>query len=174
MKGTPASSADEARYATAKLGAKLHISRSGTRSTSFPTTPSARRPCSGSLTPPRFEALPQARLSGPAAAGAVAEFTLPFADREGSKIALLTEHYYKGAAASHPTLADLLAPDPNVVTQSDALSKAARAQRIVEGYRWDEMNSYLGHGAPGVSDAFAAALWAIDFMLPPRSTARRA
>jgi hypothetical protein len=90
---------------------------------------------------------------------------LPFADREGAKIALLTEHYYKGAAVSHPTLADLLAPDPGVVAQSDALAKAVRAHAIAEGYRWDEMNSYSGHGAPGVSDAFAAALWAVDFML---------
>jgi hypothetical protein len=166
MKGTAASAVEEARYAASKLGAKLHSLEIGNEINYFPNntvgTPISQwEPFEAAI----HKALPTARLSGPAAAGAVLEFTLPFVDREGSKISLLTEHYYKGAAANHPTVADLLASDPSVVTQSDALAKAARAHRIAEGYRWDEMNSYSGHGAPGVSDSFAAALWGIDFML---------
>jgi hypothetical protein len=166
MKGTAASAVEEARYVTSKLGAKLHSLEIGNEINYFPNnavgTPISQwEPFEAAIR----KVLPAARFAGPAAAGAVVEFTLPFVDREGSKIALLTEHYYKGAAASHPTVADLLAADPSVVTQSDALAKAARVHRIAEGYRWDEMNSYSGHGAPGVSDAFAAALWGIDFML---------
>jgi hypothetical protein len=166
MKGTVASAVEEARYATSKLGSKLHSLEIGNEINYFPNnaagTPIAQwEPFEAAIR----KALPAARFSGPAAAGAVVEFTLPFVDREGSKIALLTEHYYKGAAASHPTIADFLASDPSVVTQSDALANAARTHRIAEGYRWDEMNSYSGHGVPGVSDTFAAALWGIDFML---------
>jgi len=104
-------------------------------------------------------------LAGPAAAGAVTTFTVPFANTEANKIVLLTEHYYKGAAASNPTITQLLALDPGVVTQSQALLAAVQANHIADGFRWGEMNSYSGHGAAGVSDVFAAALWGVDFML---------
>jgi hypothetical protein len=118
---------------------------------------------------PILAATPNIPLAGPAAAGDVTAFTVPFANNEGSKLALLTEHYYKGAASSNPTIADLLALDPSVVTQSQALDAAVRSNGIPYGFRWGEMNSYYGHGAAGVSDVFASALWAIDFMLTTAS-----
>ncbi len=110
-------------------------------------------------------ALPTLALAGPAAAGAVTTFTVPFANAEAAKIVLLTEHYYKGAASSNPTIAQMLALDPSVVTQSQALLASVQANHIADGFRWGEMNSYSGHGAAGVSDVFASALWGIDFML---------
>ncbi len=110
-------------------------------------------------------AVPNTPLAGPAAAGAVTNFTVPFANTDGSKLVLLTEHYYKGAASSNPTIAEMLALDPSVVTQSQALLSAVQANKIGEGFRWGEMNTYSGHGAAGVSDVYASALWSLDFML---------
>ncbi len=109
-------------------------------------------------------ALPNLPLAGPAAAGPVTDFAVQFANTVRTKIVLLTQHYYKGAASSDPAIADLLTIDPTVATQSQALSAAVQANKISEGFRWGEMNSYSGHGAAGVSDVYASALWSLDFM----------
>jgi hypothetical protein len=159
-------SVDESVYVSSKLGSSLHSIEIGNEINFFANNAVG--------TPVQqwesFEvairaALPNVLLAGPAAAGAVTTFTVPFANTEGSKIVLLTEHYYKGAASSNPTIANLLALDPSVVTQSQALLAAAQANHMADGYRWGEMNSYSGHGAAGVSNAYASALWSIDFML---------
>ena len=159
-------SVDESVYVTSKLGTSLHSIEIGNEINFFANnavgTPTMQW---ASFEAAIHGALPAIPLAGPAAAGAVTNFTVPFANAQGSKIILLTEHYYKGASASNPTFAQLLATDPSVVTQSQALAAAVRTNRIRDGYRWGEMNSYSGHGAAGVSNVFASALWGIDFML---------
>jgi hypothetical protein len=166
MKTATQPSVDESLYATSELGASLHSVEIGNEINLFADdsvgTPTMQW---ASFEAAIHGARSTIALAGPAAAGGVTSFTVPFANAEGSKIALLTEHYYKGAASSHPTVADLLAIDPNVVSQSKALSAAAAANRIADGFRWGEMNSYSGHGAAGVSDVYASALWAVDFMM---------
>jgi hypothetical protein len=156
----------ESIYVASKLGASLHSLEIGNEINFFANngvgTPTQQWE---SFEVPIVAATPGIPLAGPAAAGAVTGFTVPFANTEGSKLVLLTEHYYKGAASSNPTIANILAIDPSVVTQSQALTAAAQSNRIADGFRWGEMNSYSGHGAAGVSDVFASALWAIDFML---------
>ena len=159
-------SVDESVYVTNKLGASLHSIEIGNEINFFANnavgTPTMQW---ASFEAGIHGALASIPLAGPAAAGAVTNFTVPFANAEASKIILLTEHYYKGASSSNPTIAAMLALDPGVVSQSQALAAASGANRIRDGYRWGEMNSYSGHGAAGVSDVFAAALWGIDFML---------
>jgi hypothetical protein len=159
-------SVDESVYVTNKLGASLHSIEIGNEINFFANnavgTPTMQWAAFEAAIHGALGSIP---LAGPAAAGAVTNFTVPFANAEGSKIILLTEHYYKGASSSNPTVAAMLALDPGVVTQSQALAAASQTNRIRDGYRWGEMNSYSGHGAAGVSDVFAAALWGIDFML---------
>jgi hypothetical protein len=159
-------SVDESVYVTNKLGTSLHSIEIGNEINFFANnavgTPTMQW---AGFEAAIHGALASIPLAGPAAAGAVTSFTVPFANAEGSKIILLTEHYYKGASSSNPTIAAMLALDPGVVTQSQALAAAAQANRIRDGYRWGEMNTYSGHGAAGVSDVFASALWGIDFML---------
>jgi len=159
-------SVDESVYVTNKLGTSLHGIEIGNEINFFANnavgTPTMQW---ASFEVAIHGALPSVPLAGPAAAGAVTNFTVPFANAEGSKIILLTEHYYKGASSSNPTIPAMLALDPSVVSQSQALAAASQANHIRDGYRWGEMNSYSGHGAAGVSDVFAAALWGIDFML---------
>jgi hypothetical protein len=110
-------------------------------------------------------AVPNIKLAGPAAAGDASGFVVPFANTEGKQVVLLTDHYYKGAATSNPSISDMLKLDPSVVSFSQTLAAAAKSNTVVEGFRWGEMNSYSGHGAAGVSDVYASALWSIDFML---------
>jgi hypothetical protein len=45
-----------------------------------------------------------------------------------------------------------------------ALAAATNAAHTPRGYRLGEANSFFHHGAPGVSNAFGSALWAIDFL----------
>ncbi len=159
-------SVDEAVYVTSKLGSSLHSLEIGNEINFFASnavgTPTMQWE---SFQTAIQAASPTTPLAGPAAAGAVTVFTVPFAAAEGCKIVLLTQHYYKGAASSNPTIANMLTIDPGVVSQSQALAAAVQANQIADGYRWGEMNSYSGHGAAGVSDVFASALWGIDFML---------
>jgi hypothetical protein len=159
-------SVDESVYVTNKLGTSLHSIEIGNEINFFANnavgTPTMQWAAFEAAIHGALASIP---LAGPAAAGAVTNFTVPFANAEGSKIILLTEHYYKGASSSNPTIAAMLTLDPGVVSQSQALAAASQANRIRDGYRWGEMNTYSGHGAAGVSDVFAAALWGIDFML---------
>jgi hypothetical protein len=158
-------SVDEAVYASGKLGASLHSIEIGNEINNY------KNNAVGSPTQQwaAFEAairsaLPNVKLAGPAAAGD-AGFVVTFADTEGKQLVLLTDHYYKGASASKPSVSDMLKIDPNVVTFSQTLAATAKTNAVVDGFRWGEMNSYSGHGAAGVSDVYASALWSIDFML---------
>lgn len=105
--------------------------------------------------------VPAAPLAGPAVIGAtdwVASFS-----RDFSNARLLTEHYYLSVAADPAaTIRNLLTLDPRfmrVVTQLRSISRSSGIP-----YRMAELNSFAGGGKPGVSDTFAATLWALDLM----------
>ncbi len=155
-----APSVAEAQYVTTKLGANLLAFEIGNE-ISFYTTPQAWATFATAI----HAALPNAPLAGPADFGA-ASLSVTFAQLEGSQLSMLTHHYYRGSATSgNATMANLLAIDPAVASDSRALSGAVTANHIRDGFRWGEMNSYSSHGAAGVSNAFGSALWSIDFML---------
>ncbi len=110
-------------------------------------------------------AVPGAPLTGPASASHYAEWTVPFAKSEASRIELLTQHYYRGNGQdATSTLEELLAPDPKLLLELQALDGAAKQNRIAKGYRMAETNSFYNGGRDGVSDAYGTALWAIDYL----------
>jgi len=87
------------------------------------------------------------------------------------RIAALTHHYYIGGPPSNPemTIAYILQPAPKVQKAADII-RAAAAKLDVEhqrpvAYRMTEGNTCYRGGKPGVSDVFAAALWAADYLL---------
>jgi hypothetical protein len=85
---------------------------------------------------------------------------------EGKVLDIVTHHYYRGqAGTSVATLANLVNLDPAVTSQSQALANAVKSNNIRGGFRWGELNSYSSHGAQGISNALASALWGINFML---------
>ncbi len=110
-------------------------------------------------------AVPNAPLTGPASAAHATTWTVPFASDEAADLELLTQHYYvaNGQAATS-TIELLLQPNPALVTELGEVSAAATANHLAHLYRLGECNSFYNGGAPGISDAYGTALWAIDFL----------
>ena len=81
------------------------------------------------------------------------------------KVAALSHHYYFGGPPSNPeiNIPRLLRPDPKVA--SVAATTQAAAGKLGVPYRMTEGNTCYKGGKPGVSDVFAAALWAADYAL---------
>ncbi len=105
-------------------------------------------------------ASPSVPLCGPAAASDLDAWTLPFGEYvTGSQINLLTQQYTRGPA-SIAIVDDLIAPDATLAHQLLMLQYGA--QSIGVPFRIDALSSYADGGAPGVSNSYASALWAID------------
>jgi len=109
--------------------------------------------------------VPGAPLIGPATnPSGLQTYLVPFAKDEAGQVLLLTHHYYRGSGSDvASTIEKLLSPDPRLLGVLDTLAAAATTNKIRDGFRLGETASFSSHGAPGVSDAFASALWAIDF-----------
>ncbi len=79
---------------------------------------------------------------------------------------MLTDHYYplSSCDGSSPTVGELLAPatregESSMLTSLRAIERAGTAP-----LRIDETNDISCKGQPGVSDTFASALWASDYI----------
>jgi hypothetical protein len=77
---------------------------------------------------------------------------------------LLTDHYYPlSSCGASPTISELLSPSVRR-KESEMLSKMLTlARTYATPLRMDETNDISCEGEPGVSDAFASALWALDY-----------
>lgn len=108
------------------------------------------------------EALPSARFSGPDVAWNT-DWLQRFANKEGHGAQLLTHHYYRtGANRPDATIKHLLEPDKKWLKTLDQLHKISTESGVP--FRINEVNSFYGGGKAGVSDTFASALWALDYM----------
>ena len=109
-------------------------------------------------------ATPGVPIAGPASAGNVAAWTVPFSqDATRKDLSLVTQHYYRGDGnASTSTAGKLLAPDTNLQNCLGLLNSASQSTSIP--FRLGECNSYFYGGATGVSNSYASALWVIDFL----------
>jgi hypothetical protein len=124
-------------------------------------------------------ATPGAMLIGPAAGGGDAmSLATPFAASEsakfGSKLVMLTMHYYAGTAGTTTAVpATLQTPDrpgesptsqAGLVGTDATMNAAITKYNIAMGYRLGEVNTFSGHGQAGVSDTLISALWVMDMM----------
>ncbi len=77
---------------------------------------------------------------------------------------LLTDHYYPlSSCGARPTISELLSPTVRR-SESEVLAKTmAVAHVYATPLRVDETNDISCEGQPGVSNTFAAALWALDY-----------
>jgi hypothetical protein len=107
------------------------------------------------------KAIPNAPFAGPDAADAT-DWVERFAAEEGKDIKLLTHHYYREGENPTSTIEKLLNTDPKLDRILVKLRRASESSGVP--YRICETNSFSGGGKPGVSDAFASALWVLDFM----------
>lgn len=108
-------------------------------------------------------ATPAVSFAGPAAAADVYSWTLPFGEYiTRDQLGLLTQQYTHGLSAN-ASVEDLIAPDPALTTE--LLELHYGAQSIDVSFRIDACAAYDDGGAPGVSNAYASSLWAIDTAL---------
>jgi len=106
-------------------------------------------------------AAPDAGLTGPAAGF---DWFSSFAESDqASRISLLTRHIYQGQSTSKLTMETLLTPDPRFAVQFPEMEQAAITAGVPGGYRISECNTY-STPTDGVTNAFGAALWTIDFL----------
>ena len=115
-------------------------------------------------------AAPGALIAGPGSTGgSYSSFSAPFAASEtakfGTKLTLLTQHYYvAGSGSSSATASNLQAVASNFVSLCTTMNTAATTNKTPNAYRLGEMNTFSGHGQQGVSDTLISGLWAIDIM----------
>lgn len=115
---------------------------------------------------------PNAVLTGPADAGNISTWTGPFTIALGSRISLLTQHFYPlGPPPTVPASQPNSASIPNLLnafTQGVESSAAMGLQTIAAKpnlpWRMSETNSCYNGGYDGVSNVFASALWGVDYM----------
>jgi hypothetical protein len=159
---TPAAAAAEVAYAVQSLGANLYGIEIGNEPDLYggnyfsPWTLQDFEQRWEQFRAAIVQAAPTVKLTGPASAGNVATWTVPFGQYVGSgQIILLTQHYYRGNGQSaSSTVADLVSPDPNLISELGTLKAGAAA--IGVPFRITETNSFYNGGADGVSDSYAS------------------
>ncbi len=115
--------------------------------------------------------VPKARFGLPDTAGNP-EWSARIAERLGAmdaktrpQVAAVSHHYYFGGPPSNPqvNVERLLRTDAHVERVAETTRAAAAKLNVV--YRMTEGNTCYQGGKPGVSDVFAASLWAADYLL---------
>jgi hypothetical protein len=83
------------------------------------------------------------------------------------RVTTLTHHYYFGGPATNPeiNIPNLLKPATMAKVQKTCDTATAAARKVGARARMTEGNTCYRGGKPGVSDVFAAALWAADYSL---------
>lgn len=107
--------------------------------------------------------VPNAPFAGPDTAGIVS-WLMPFAEKFKDDVKFISSHYYAEGPPTNPamTIERLLKPNPRLEGEIAAVKQAQQATGLP--FRLTETNSCYQGGKPGVSDTFAAALWAGDLM----------
>ncbi|HXC96853.1 MAG TPA: hypothetical protein VNU92_14220 [Edaphobacter sp.] len=111
--------------------------------------------------------VPTARFVGPDTEDEINTWVRDFARQTRGDTILITSHFYGMGPARDPsmTATHLLEKSSPRLAEFLAGAKAASAAAGGTAFRMDEGNSCFGGGRLGVSDAYASALWAADFML---------
>jgi hypothetical protein len=158
----------EATYVMSTCGSSVYAFEIGNELDKYDTWSAQQRQWESFAT--AILAIPGTQLVGPASTtGGYQSVTVPFAASEGpkfvDKLVLLTQHYYvAGATSAGASVAALQTINPNIPTITSTMKTAATSNRVRDGYRLGETNSFSGHGLMGVSDTLIAGLWAIDHL----------
>lgn len=176
---TPQHSAEEASFVAKTLGSSLQYFQIGNEVDLFgrhlrdPNTWSAKTYLAEWLTLARavIAQVPNARFGMPDVASQVSWLT-EIADMWPSvehppHVTTLTHHYYFGGPATNPAvnIPNLLSPATMAKVQKTADIATSAADKMRARVRMTEGNTCYRGGKPGVSDVFAAALWAADYSL---------
>jgi hypothetical protein len=176
---TPERSADEAEFAAKTLGASLKYFQIGNEVDLFgrhlrdPQTWSAKTYLAEWLKMANAVAarVPGAQFGIPDVAGRIDWLTEIAAEwssiEQPPRIVALTHHHYFGGPATNPdvNIPNLLKAATMAKVQATADIANAAAAKMGVPVRMTEGNTCYRGGKPGVSDVFAAALWAADYSL---------
>ena len=175
----PGLAADEAAYATQRLGDSLYCLALGNEPDTYGVGWDYLRVrgqwfrlADAILA---ADKAPKALFSGLDSANNTSRFSARFADdmkASNRKLTLLSQHHYRIRDTIEQTIESLLVtPDPvlttglaPVDTDPKLPTLKAAADRSGIPFRLSETNSAVNGGVVGVSDTFAAALWCIDLM----------
>jgi hypothetical protein len=175
---TPERAAREAEYVASKIGDRLLYFQVGNEPDLYHNAVNKTRPANWGFDDYMREWLalaeaisarvPSAKFGGPdvaANSGWIGKFASVAAAKLGSKLVAVTGHYYAEGPPDDPrmTTERLLRNDPSIGQRTKAIAEEAAKDGLV--YRMTEGNSCYRGGKPGMSDAFAAALWGGDYML---------
>ena len=175
----PARAAEEAEFVAKTLGSSLQYFQIGNEVDLFthhlrdPNTWNSRTYLEEWLGFARAIAasVPGARFGMPDVASQVSWLT-DIADAWPSiqnppHVTTLTHHYYFGGPATNPevNIPNLLKPATMAKVQHTADIATTAARKMGVRVRMTEGNTCYRGGKPGVSDVFAAALWAADYLL---------
>jgi hypothetical protein len=107
---------------------------------------------------------PRAPFAGPDVA-VKTDWVTQFAERAKGDTVLVSSHYYAMGPAGAPGIdaRKLLSDDLRLAREMPILVAAGKTAGV--SYRMTEGNTCYHGGQPGVSDAFASALWAGDYSL---------
>jgi hypothetical protein len=172
--GGPERARDEGAHVVAALGDKLLAFQVGNEADFLPQY--KRNPSDGIGDFERYyrdyqafvaavhQAAPNAPFAGPDTAVAM-DWVDAFGKREGKKAAFLSSHLYDMGPGNDPNQnAELLLSGKSRLPNQIAEAAQAMKNSGVP-FRLTEVNSCYRGGRPGVSDAYAAALWCADMML---------
>jgi hypothetical protein len=175
---TPERAAAEAVYVASKLGDRLEYFQIGNEPDLYRTASNGTRPPGWDFDNYAREwagfarailaKVPNAKFAGPDVAGS-SDWVTRFGERMTvelpGKIVAVTGHYYASGPPNDPrvTIEHLLQGNPKIADDMKRIEAVTQPRGIV--YRMTEGNSCYRGGKPGMSDAFASALWAGDYML---------
>ena len=174
--GSPARAADEAAFVGRTIGPRLLAFVLGNEVDGYGDDP-VFRPKGYDFPQYRAEyqlwtkiiraSVPNAPFAGPDTEYGIDTWVQPFARETRGDAVLITSHLYGMGPASDPSMTaeKLLRRSNPELEHFIAGTKAATRAAGGTPFRMDEGNSCFGGGRPGVSDAFASALWAADLML---------
>lgn len=113
---------------------------------------------------------PGVKFCGPSATAGRVAWSADFARELGHdpRIAFISQHEYAAGSGRIKDVAaareKLLSPRIEAGYEKFYRAFVPAVEQAGLGYRLEECNSFSNGGAPGVSDQFPAALWAVDYM----------
>ncbi len=172
--GEPAAAAQEAQVAQAQLGSSLAGIAIGNEPDRY--LPDELRPVGWSLATYLGEAesyraaiaaaAPGVPIAGPDTSTGQPALPWLAGVAASERPELLTEHFYPLSSCERvkPTLGDLVSPLTRTHESAMLAQLAAIAQTSGLPLRLDETNDVSCRGQPGLSNVFASALWALDYV----------
>ncbi|WP_051450145.1 glycosyl hydrolase family 79 C-terminal domain-containing protein [Actinospica robiniae] len=165
----PGRAADEAKYAREIFGSSLQAIEIGNEPNFYYDSVDAYYADFESYVAAIEQAAPGVGITGPDAETNHSSWLGSFAALEAGHpdVTEISDHTYPASACggSTPTVADLLGTDAVQYETANAQAALSAAAQLDVPAAMTETNSVVCAGTAGVSDAYASALWALDYSL---------